>query len=141
MPWAAAARATATFRWCGRQEITNSTAPKYAASSVGFDTSARMTSTSLLEAAAPSASSPTTRYPSSARRSATSEPMLPRPTTKTELGMGDADVEVDCPPGLLQHADQLLVDELLDAVSAEFPAEARSLDAAEWQFGTVGEDS
>src|SRR5439155_19273388 len=44
-------------------------------------------------------------------------------------------------PGLLQHADQLLVDELLDAVSAELPAEARSLDAAEWQFGTVGADS
>src|SRR6476619_4704326 len=39
---------------------------------------------------------------------------------------------------LLQHADQLLVDELLDAVSTELPAEARSLDAAEWQLGPVG---
>ena len=40
-------------------------------------------------------------------------------------------------PELLHHADQLLVDELLDAVPAELPAEARSLDAAEWQLGPV----
>jgi hypothetical protein len=38
---------------------------------------------------------------------------------------------------LLDHADELLVDELLDPEGPELAAEAGVLDAAEWQLGAV----
>src|SRR5215213_6338097 len=43
-------------------------------------------------------------------------------------------------PGSAADADELLVDELVDAVAAELAAEAGALDAAERQLGAVGAD-